>query len=123
MNALGNYLKDTGETPAARAEIVKRHNLKEATIEDYLRHVDHVLKLIGPNHVGFGADWDGGDGVIGLEDISKLPKLTQWLMDRGYADQQIANIWGGNVLRVVEAAAKVAQELSTSTPVASPRGP
>lgn len=138
MNAYGAYLKDTGETTqsraeirameqkfasmppgrardkavaAARADIVKRYNLKLATIEDYLRHVDHVLQLVGPDHVGFGADWDGGGGVVGLEDISGLPKLTQWLIDRGYTDQQIANIWGGNVLRVVEAAAKVAQEI------------
>jgi membrane dipeptidase len=87
MNALGAYLIDTGETPAiraelrtamakftsmptgperdravaaARAEVFKRNNAKEATLDDYLRHVDHVLNLIGPDHVGFGADWDGG---------------------------------------------------------------
>jgi membrane dipeptidase len=141
MNALGNYLVNTGDTPAyreeirglqkkvesipagpareqaiaaARADIAKRYHFKEATIEDYLRHVDHVLKLIGPDHVGFGADWDGGGGVVGLEDITKLPKLTQWLLDQGYTEQQIANIWGGNVLRVVSEAARVAQELQAS---------
>jgi membrane dipeptidase len=125
MNALGSYLIDTGETPQlrtelrgaspeARAEIMKRHNVRQATLSDYLRHVDHVLKLIGPDHVGFGADWDGGGGVVGLEDITQLPKLTQWLVDQGYSEQQVANIWGGNVLRVVEEAAKVAQSLRSS---------
>ena len=94
---------------------MKRNNAKEATLDDYLRHVDHVLKLIGPDHVGFGADWDGGGGVVGLEDITSLPKITQWLVDRGYTEQQIANIWGGNVLRVVEEARKVAQALQTPT--------
>jgi membrane dipeptidase len=84
-------------------------------LADYLRHVDHVLKLIGPDHVGFGPDWDGGGGVVGLEDITQLPKLTQWLVEQGYTDQQIANIWGGNVLRVVEAAAQVARALQAST--------
>jgi membrane dipeptidase len=138
MNALGAYLMDTGETPAvraelraavapfasmptgaardnavaaARAEVFRRNNAREATLDDYLRHVDHVLKLIGPDHVGFGADWDGGGGVIGLEDITSLPKITQWLMDKGYSEQQIANIWSGNVLRVVEEAQRVAREL------------
>jgi membrane dipeptidase len=141
MNALGAYLLDTGETPelradlraamarfatmptgperdravaAARAEIMRRHNAKEATLDDYLRHVDHVLKLIGPDHVGFGADWDGGGGVIGLEDITSLPKITQWLVDKGYTEQQIANIWSGNVLRVVEEAQRVAKSLQAA---------
>jgi membrane dipeptidase len=100
---------------AARAEVMKRNNVKEATLDDYLRHVDHVLKLIGPDHVGFGADWDGGGGVVGLEDITSLPKITQWLVDKGYTEQQIANIWGGNALRVVEEARKVAQALQTPT--------
>ena len=140
MNALGAYLIDTGETPqvraelrtalakfasmppgaereravaAARADVMKRSNVREATLDDYLRHLDHVLKLIGPDHVGFGADWDGGGGVVGLEDVTSLPKITQWLIDRGYTEQQIANIWGGNVLRVLEEARKVAQALQT----------
>jgi membrane dipeptidase len=143
MNALGAYLIDTRETPQyradlrtalakfasmpsgverdralamARAEVMKRNNVQEATLDDYLRHVDHVLKLIGPDHVGFGADWDGGGGVIGLEDITSLPKITQWLVDKGYTEQQIANIWGGNVLRVVEEAQTVAKSLQASMP-------
>jgi membrane dipeptidase len=126
MNSLGSFLTDTGETPQlraelrdappeARADIMKRNNVRQATLADYLRHVDHVLKLIGPDHVGFGPDWDGGGGVVGLEDITQLPKLTQWLVEQGYTDQQIANIWGGNVLRVVEEAAQVARALQAST--------
>ncbi len=138
MNALGAYLTDTGETAqvraelraaqdrfaamppgpakaaavaAAREEMMKRNGVKPATLEDYLRHVDHVLELIGPDHVGFGADWDGGGGVVGFEDITRLPRITQWLVDKGYTEQQIANIWGGNVLRVVEEARKVALAL------------
>jgi membrane dipeptidase len=99
MNALGAYLMDT--------------RIRKATLDDYLRHVDHVLELIGPDHVGFGADWDGGGGVEGLEDITSLPKITQWLVDKGYTEQQIANIWGGNVLRVVEEAQRVAKTLQT----------
>jgi len=101
MNALGAYLMDT--------------RTRKATLDDYLRHVEHVLELIGPDHVGFGADWDGGGGVEGLEDITGLPKITQWLVDKGYTEQQIANIWGGNVLRVVEEAQRIAKTLQSPT--------
>lgn len=46
-------------------------------------------------------DWDGGGGVVGLEDVSKLPRITAWLLHKGYTEQQIAGIWGGNLLRVM----------------------
>jgi membrane dipeptidase len=138
MNTLGDFLLNTGGTAvvraelraamarfaampsgperdraaaAARSEVFRRNNVKEATLDDYLRHVDHVLKLIGPDHVGIGADWDGGGGVIGLEDVTSLPKITQWLVEKGYTEQQIANIWSGNVLRVLEEAQNIARGL------------
>jgi membrane dipeptidase len=111
MNALGAYLVDTGTASKVAGEATGLSTPRKATLDDYLRHVDHVLRLIGPEHVGFGADWDGGGGVVGLEDITSLPKITQWLVEKGYTEQQIANIWGGNVLRVVEEARKVALSL------------
>jgi membrane dipeptidase len=54
--------------------------------------------------VGIGMDWDGGGGVEGMEDVSDLPKITAWLLRKGYTEQQIAGIWGGNVLRVMQQA-------------------
>lgn len=137
VNALGAYLKDTGESDAYRTELRAlyesfggrrgltddnrdaffakkkeldaRHKLKPATLEDYFDHVLHIIKVAGPNHVGFGADWDGGGGVVGLEDISLLPKITQRLLKEGYSEQQIENMWSGNMLRVMrEAQAKAA---------------
>jgi membrane dipeptidase len=62
--------------------------------------------------VGFGADWDGGGGVTGLEDVSQLPKITDRLLQAGYTEQQIANIWGGNLLRVI----RQTQALAESPP-------
>ncbi|MFA4462553.1 membrane dipeptidase, partial [Xanthomonas perforans] len=50
---------------------------------------------------GIGMDWDGGGGVVGLEDVSDLPRITAWLLRKGYTEQQIAGIWGGNLLRVM----------------------
>jgi len=87
-------------------------NAKEATFEDYMQHVLHILKVAGPEHVGFGADWDGGGGLPGMEDIAALPKITQRLLDAGYTEAQIANIWGGNLLRVLGEAQRIGRELA-----------
>lgn len=64
--------------------------------------------MVGPEHVGIGADWDGGGGVTGLEDVSQLPRITQRLVDAGYSEQDLANIWGGNLLRVLDQAQRAA---------------
>ena len=58
--------------------------------------------MVGPEHVGIGMDWDGGGGVDGLEDIAPLPRITAWLLRKGYSEEQIAGIWGGNLLRVMD---------------------
>lgn len=90
-----------------RKAIETRHGIKTASFDDYMRHILHIIEVAGPDHVGLGADWDGGGGVDGLEDVSLLPKITQRLLDAGYNEQQIANIWGNNLLRVLgEAQAK-----------------
>ena len=66
-----------------------------------MKHILHALDLVGPEHVGIGADWDGGGGVAGLEDITALPKITERLLKAGYTEAQLANFWGGNALRVL----------------------
>jgi membrane dipeptidase len=86
--------------------------VRRATFGDYVTLILHILKVAGPDHVGFGADWDGGGGVTGLEDVSQLPKITDRLLQAGYTEQQIANIWGGNLLRVI----RQTQALAESPP-------
>ena len=81
-----------------------------ASFEDFMASLTHTLKLVGPEHVGIGADWDGGGGVIGFEDVADLPKVTARLKAAGYTDADVAAIWGGNVLRVV----KQAQDYATT---------
>ncbi|MBI1748469.1 MAG: membrane dipeptidase [Acidobacteria bacterium] len=67
-------------------------------------HIDHVVKLVGPNHVGLGSDFDGIDAApAGIEDVSKLPNITRALLERGYRDQDIKKILGGNFMRVLKA--------------------
>jgi membrane dipeptidase len=75
-----------------------------ATFETYMQHVTHALDLVGPEHVGVGADWDGGGGVEGMEDVTSIPKITERLVKLGYTESQLTGFWGGNALRVLKAA-------------------
>ncbi|MEW6723640.1 MAG: dipeptidase [Bacillota bacterium] len=72
------------------------------TIEDLLDHIDHICRLVGPDHVGLGSDFDGISGTPrGLEDVTQLPSLTAGLVRRGYRAADIRKILGDNHLRVM----------------------
>ena len=74
---------------------------RDASLERVLDHVDYIVKTIGVDHVGLGSDFDGFGGVLpGLEDVSHLPALTAGLVARGYSDEEVSKILGGNYLRV-----------------------
>lgn len=89
------------EAAAKMREVDKKYPIPRATFDDYMKHVTHALDLVGPDHVGVGADWDGGGGVVGMEDVSFIPKITERLVKAGYTEAQLANFWGGNALRVL----------------------
>jgi membrane dipeptidase len=89
------------EVAAQMKALDKKYPVPKATLDDYMKHILHALDLVGPDHVGIGADWDGGGGVVGLEDVSALPKITERLVKAGYTEAQLANFWGGNALRVL----------------------
>jgi membrane dipeptidase len=73
-----------------------------ATVEDAAECIDHIAKIAGIDHVGIGSDFDGINSVPqGLEDVSKMPALTAALLKRGYTEQGIRKIMGGNFLRVI----------------------
>lgn len=74
-----------------------------ASWEDVLRHIEHVVELVGPDHVGLGSDYDGIPATpAGLEDVSRLPVLTRGMVERGYAEEDIRKILGGNFRRVIQ---------------------
>lgn len=81
-----------------------RYPLPPTRLDDFMAHLLHILDVVGPQHVGIGADWDGGGGVEGLRDVSDLPRISQRLLAAGYSEQDLAAIWGGNLLRVLAAA-------------------
>jgi membrane dipeptidase len=88
-----------GKYMAAALESVPR-----ATLEDYLDHLDYVVKRIGIDHVGIGTDFDHGAGIVGFKDASEASNLTRGLLERGYSGEDIAKIWSGNFMRVLKAA-------------------
>jgi len=97
-----------------KAEIDAKYPPVRASFEDFMASLTHTLKLVGPEHVGIGADWDGGGGVVGFEDVADLPKVTARLKAAGYTDADVAAIWGGNVLRVVRQAQDYAAKQSAA---------
>ncbi|WP_188063792.1 dipeptidase [Sphingobium sp. KCTC 72723] len=90
---------------AKRQEIDRLYpDTDRPTFDDFMAHMLHALKVVGPDHVGIGADWDGGGGVVGMEDVLDLPKITDALLKAGYSEGDVQKIWSGNVLRVLAAA-------------------
>src|SRR5215831_3627416 len=85
--------------------------LPRVSWERIIDHIDHVVKLVGLDHVGLGSDFDGATMPDGMEDCSKLPKITEALMRKGYKDDDIRKILGGNLLRVMEQTERVSREL------------
>jgi membrane dipeptidase len=79
-----------------------------ATVKDFVNHIDYVVKRIGIDHVGISSDFDGGGGVDGWRNASESMNVTAELVRRGYTEQEIAKIWGGNLLRVMAAVEKAA---------------
>ncbi len=92
----------------------KTHPLARGSIHDVVDHIDHLVKMIGVDHVGIGSDFDGVDSLPHqLEDVSKYPLITQELLNRGYTEASIQKIMGENVMRVFREAEAVAKKLST----------
>ena len=79
-----------------------------ANFDRFMQNLLHAIQVAGVDHVGIGADWDGGGGVVGMEDVADLPKVTAALKQAGYSDADVAKIWSGNVLRVMREVERVA---------------
>ncbi|MBO5763899.1 MAG: dipeptidase [Bacteroidales bacterium] len=84
---------------------------KEVTIKHLADHIDYVKNLVGAEYIGLGTDFDGGGGVVGLEDCSKMKDLTKELLLRGYTPYELSLFWGGNFLRVWQKIIDVSKEL------------
>ena len=88
------------QTVAYRWFLAKDGN---ATIDDFVKHLDYMVKVAGIDHVGIGSDFDGGAGIPGLDGDNDMINITMRLLEMGYTKEDIAKIWGGNFFRVMNA--------------------
>lgn len=73
------------------------------SVETLMDHVDHIVDLVGPDHVGLGSDFDGIPSTpVGLEDVTRMPRITEELVRRGYTEEDASKILGGNHLRLIK---------------------
>ncbi|MEZ4425912.1 MAG: dipeptidase [Gemmatimonadota bacterium] len=108
-----------GMTDAQRAEFRARMDEIDqqfpppprATVAEFVDHIDYAVDLIGIDHVGISSDFDGGGGVDGWMDASETFNVTLELVRRGYTEEQIEQLWSGNLLRVLDDVQRVAQEM------------
>ncbi|MEN6618704.1 MAG: dipeptidase [Rikenellaceae bacterium] len=75
---------------------------ESVTVKDIADHIDYVKNLVGIKHVGIGTDFDGGGGVVGLENASKMKNITIELLRRGYTEKELELFWGGNLIRILK---------------------
>ncbi|MEY2853530.1 MAG: hypothetical protein RL030_662 [Pseudomonadota bacterium] len=85
-------------------EIDAQYPARRATLDDFMAHLLHVIRVAGVDHAGIGVDFDGGGGVTGLNEASDYPMITQRLLEAGYSRADLQKIWSGNALRVLEQA-------------------
>jgi len=103
----GNEACTTLESERIDHEAMAKGELPMVTWEKIIEHIDHAVKVAGADHVGLGSDFDGATMPFGMEDVSKLPKITDALLKKGYSEADIEKILGGNILRVMEQVEKV----------------
>jgi membrane dipeptidase len=94
---------------ADRTAVYAREPFAFADFETFMRSLLYAVKVMGVDHVGVGADWDGGGGLTDMPDISLLPRITARLRKEGLSDADIEKIWSGNVLRLLRQAEQAAQ--------------
>jgi membrane dipeptidase len=98
---------------AVVAEVQRERGHRSALLSDVLDHIDHAIRVAGPDHVGIGSDFDGALMPRDLRDVTRLPWLTYGMLRRGHDEATVTKVLGGNALRVLEEAERVAEEIAT----------
>src|SRR5258706_3915772 len=93
-------------------EYVEQGKLPRVDFSKIIEHIDHAVKMVGVEHVGLGSDFDGANMPYGMEDATKLPKITEALLKKGYSEGDVKKILGENTLRVMTEVERVSRELN-----------
>lgn len=114
MNVVIKDLKKSklsdGDQKVAVEQWSKAHPMPMCSVRTVADHIDHIKKIAGVDHIGLGSDFDGiGATPLQLEDVSCFPYLTQELLNRGYSEEEVRKILGGNLLRTFRRAEEVSQ--------------
>ena len=104
--AIATYIRLSKE---AKSQIGS--SAEPVNVADFVNHIDYLVQKTGIDHVGISSDFDGGGGIEGWSDASETLNVTVELVKRGYTEAQIAQLWGGNLLRVLDKVAKVAKNM------------
>ena len=110
-----NWVKENGgviQTTALGAFLTDRKD-PPPNMDDFMDHIDYMVDKIGVDHVGISSDFDGGGGIVGWNDASETMNVTDALRERGYSDSEIAKLWGGNLLRVLDQVQAIAAKLQS----------
>jgi membrane dipeptidase len=96
-------------------EYVEQGKLPRVEFVKIIEHIDHAVKVAGVDHVGLGSDFDGANMPYGMEDATKLPKITEALLQKGYSEGDVKKILGENTLRVMMEVQRVSRELNSAS--------
>lgn len=118
----GLYIGQPEKAAEAYAEWLKAHPAPRVTLGEVADHIEHIAKVAGVDHVGLGGDFDGVGNALpeGLDDVSTYPALLAELLRRGWSDKNVAKLAGGNILRVMEQAERVAKSMAAEPPFTPP---
>jgi membrane dipeptidase len=95
-------------------EAVEQGKLPRVGLEKIIEHIDHAVKVAGAEHVGLGSDFDGANMPYGMEDATKLPMITEALLNKGYSESDVRKILGENTLRVMGEVERVSREMGAA---------
>ena len=124
LPAIKDYMvRSKGKTPEEQAKIYEgiqvelNKKMPKVTVAEVADHIDYIRKLVGVDYIGIGSDFDGNTNwPVGLSDVSMYPNLFAELVRRGWSDEDLAKVAGGNVLRALEQAEAVAKRLQAEGP-------